>query len=276
MTMAKTETITHSYMTMPPVPVMTAEEERVIIPRWQQFRREEDIDHILRANVGFIKDTTIEYHRYHLEQDFNELFSLAAQGMFVASLRWEAERGFKFISYAVWYMKAYLTAHGNRMHSALSLPFNITMDYNDEKGEKDEHGMCYVESNHRYMRPPRIVHLDQTYAPGDRDESEQIGNRFLLEDHETPEDIVGESMRQQKMGELITSSINQLTGREQQIMVMRYGIDGEYPRTLKECGEVLGLTRERVRQIEAKATAKLKVIVARRRVEAMELIKGGM
>ena len=87
---------------------------------------------------------------------------------------------------------------------------------------------------------------------GEEDDTELL--LFIPDDSDLPEQIIEEQFKK----EAIDAVIETLTPREKAIITMRFGLDGKEPMTLEEIGEVYELTRERIRQIEAKALRKLR------------------
>ena len=81
-----------------------------------------------------------------------------------------------------------------------------------------------------------------------------LGQGVVPGDGPLPEEQVEDSLRSQTLA----AALDALADRERQVLVLRYGLVDEEPKTLEEIGKRLGLTRERVRQIEAKAVAKMR------------------
>ena len=93
--------------------------------------------------------------------------------------------------------------------------------------------------------------LDATF--GEEDDS-RVGDFIEDENTKTPPEVVMKNMLKQQLMEVIS----ELMPREQQVIILRYGLEDGHPRTLEEVGREFNVTRERIRQIEAKALRKLR------------------
>ncbi|MFH0912242.1 MAG: RNA polymerase sigma factor RpoD [Patescibacteria group bacterium] len=189
-------------------------------------------------------------------------------GLMKAVDKFDYKRGFKFSTYATWWIKQAITRAIADQARTIRIPVHMVETMNrlartqrqlvQELGRPpspeeiaNEMGLEIEKVNHILKISQETVSLEKSV--GDEDDS-LLGDFIKDEDSLTPD----EQSAQDLLKSDISTVLHLLTPREQRILKMRFGLDGEWAHTLEEVGREFGVTRERIRQIEAKALAKLK------------------
>ena len=191
-------------------------------------------------------------------------------GLIKAAERFDETRGFKFISYAVWWIRQSILQALAEKARIVRLPLNRFSHIN-----KIKRTIAILEQKHE--REPTIVEITQALelaptdvteaiknagqyisfdAPLAQDEESNMYDVLLIEDTSSPDkELLTDSLREE-----IERVVNTLTQREANIIRHYFGLSGKHEHTLEEIGEEYNLTRERVRQIKEKAIKRLKHI----------------
>lgn len=249
------------------VPLLSVDEEADLARRIRQGD-EEALERLVKANLRFVVSVAKQYQNQGLP--LTDLISEGNLGLIKAAKRFDETRGFKFISYAVWWIRQSILQALAEQSRIVRLPLNrvgalnkinkvfarLEQEYEREPSPEEiaeaMQGTLTPEEVAEIMRQSgRHVSLDSPIAPGEE-------TRFIdvLENPDLPQPdqvLMYESLRQE-----ISKALATLEDREAQILRMHFGIDQRYPMTLDEIAEKLGLTRERVRQIKEKAIRKLR------------------
>ncbi len=249
------------------VPLISVDEEADLARRIRQGD-EEALEKLVKANLRFVVSVAKQYQNQGLP--LTDLISEGNLGLIKAARRFDETRGFKFISYAVWWIRQSILQALAEQSRIVRLPLNrvgalnkiskvlarLEQEYEREPSPEEiaeaMNGMHTAEEIAEILRQSGPhVSLDSPIAPGEE-------TRFIevLEDTEMPQPdqvLMQESLKQE-----VAKALATLEEREAQILRMHFGIDQRYPMTLEEISEKLGLTRERVRQIKEKAIRKLR------------------
>ncbi len=189
-------------------------------------------------------------------------------GLMKAVDKFDYKRGFKFSTYATWWIKQAITRAIADQARTIRIPVHMVETMNrlartqrqmvQELGRPpspeeiaNEMGIEVEKVNHILKISQETVSLEKSV--GDEDDS-LLGDFIKDEDSLTPDEQSAQELLKNDIGTVL----HLLTPREQRILRMRFGLDGEWAHTLEEVGHEFGVTRERIRQIEAKALAKLK------------------
>ena len=245
--------------------LITADEEVELARRIKQGDKVA-LEKLTKANLRFVVSVAKQYQNQGLS--LPDLINEGNMGLIKAAQRFDETRGFKFISYAVWWIRQSILQALAEQARIVRLPMNkIGMT------TKINNAIAHLEQD--YERPPSVQEIAEYTklpvsdikealknsskhtsldAPLLQDEDSTMIDVIRSEESTTPETgLLYESLRKE-----IDRAISTLTQKEQDVIRLYFGLDGKHPMTLEEIGEKFDLTRERVRQIKEKAIRRLK------------------
>lgn len=247
------------------VELITAEEEVELARRIRKGDKE-SLNKLIKANLRFVVSVSKQYQNQGLS--LPDLINEGNLGLIKAAQRFDETRGFKFISYAVWWIRQSILQALAEQARIVRLPLN-------KIGSINKINKTFAELEQRFEREPTILEIAQALelAPKDIKESMKSAGRHVSmdapinsddegtmydviynEDNPHPDrELLNESLRKE-----IERALSTLTYREANIVRLYFGLNGKHPHTLEEIGEEFNLTRERVRQIKEKAIKRLK------------------
>lgn len=247
------------------VELITADEEVALAQKIKQGDRQA-LEKLTKANLRFVVSVSKQYQNQGLS--LPDLINEGNLGLIKAAQRFDETRGFKFISYAVWWIRQSILQALAEQSRIVRLPLNkigsinkinkayakLEQEYEREPNYDEIAGLLEISENEvkESMRNSgRHVSMD---APLVQDEDNNMYDVLRSEDSPTPEtELLYESLRKE-----IERAVSTLTCREADVVRLYFGLGGEHPLTLEEIGERFDLTRERVRQIKEKAIRRLK------------------
>jgi RNA polymerase primary sigma factor len=221
---------------------------------------------LVEANLRFVVSVAKEYQNRGVP--LADLISAGNMGLITAAERFDEDKGFEFISYAVWWIRQAILQTLAEQSRTVRLPLNkIGLLYKISKASRllqqeradlpppeaiaEQLDVSVEDVTETLMCGRSVRSLDATF----REEDDQSLLDVLPDDRqESPENTV---MRGCLRGQ-IDSALSGLVGRESEILRLYFGLDGEEPMTLDQIGARFGLTRERVRQIKEKALHRLR------------------
>ena len=227
---------------------------------------QEALKRLVEANLRFVVSYAKRYRGLGLS--FLDLIHEGNLGLIEAARRFDPERNVKFISYAVWWVRQAIF-HALSEHSRVfRLPQKVSSQAS-RVGNARERLAAELERVPTTAEVARSTELTEnevdalTLASGEElSLSAAVGEDGGMELGDTLEQdtipSVELEMIRASFSQQIQNMVKQLDEKEQAVIRMRFGFDGEEPRTLQEIGEALRLSRERIRQIEAKAKEKLR------------------
>ena len=247
------------------VELITAEEE---VELAQRIKAGDQIalEKLTKANLRFVVSVAKQYQNQGLT--LPDLINEGNLGLIKAAQRFDETRGFKFISYAVWWIRQSILQALAEQSRIVRLPLNKIGSIN-----KINKAYAYLEQEHE--RPPSAAEISKHLEMSESDVKESMRNSGrhvsmdaplvegedsnlydVLNSSDSPhpdEDLMMDSLRTE-----IERSLATLTPREGDVIRLYFGHGGQHPMTLEEIGEKFDLTRERVRQIKEKAIRRMK------------------
>ena len=247
------------------VDLLTSEEE-VTYARKLKEGDEEALNKLVKANLRFVVSVAKQYQNQGLS--LPDLINEGNLGLIKAAQRFDETRGFKFISYAVWWIRQSILQALAEQSRIVKLPLN-------KIGSINKVNKAFAELEQKYEREPSVDELVEVLelasddvkealrssnrhismdAPLTQDEDSTMYDVILSHDSPSPDrGLLNDSLRKE-----IERALATLTPREGNIVRLYFGLNGKHPHTLEEIGEEFDLTRERVRQIKEKAIKRLK------------------
>jgi RNA polymerase primary sigma factor len=249
------------------VDLISADEEVELARRIKNGDRAA-LERLTKANLRFVVSVSKQYQNQGLA--LPDLINEGNLGLIKAAERFDETRGFKFISYAVWWIRQSILQALAEQARIVRLPLN-------KIGNINRINKAFSELEQKFERPPsadelaefldcsteevkqslsqtgRHVSMDAPLIDGD-ESSSSMYDVMTTDSLPNPDSgLVLESLRRD-----IRTSLRTLTSRESEVVSMFYGLEGKMPMSLEEIGSKFDLTRERVRQIKEKAIRRLK------------------
>jgi RNA polymerase primary sigma factor len=246
------------------VDLITAEEEVILA---QKIREGDQaaLERLTKTNLRFVVSVAKQYQNQGLT--LGDLINEGNLGLIKAAKRFDETKGFKFISYAVWWIRQSILQAIAEQSRIVRLPLN-------QVGSLSKISKAFSKLEQEYEREPspeeladilettvdkisdtlsnsgRHVSMDAPFVQGEENTLLDV-----LDNHEpnTDSNLINESLAEE-----IRRSLSSLTEREREIVVLFFGLGSNSPFSLEEIGEKFNLTRERVRQIKDKALQRLR------------------
>jgi RNA polymerase primary sigma factor len=246
-------------------PLLKPEQEADLARRIRDGQHEA-LEHLVKANLRFVVSVARQYRNRGLS--LSDLISEGNAGLVRAAKTFDEKKGCKFISYAIWWIRQRILQAIAEQSRIVRLPLN-------RAGTLSRIGKTSGELGHELGREPTAWeiadHLDLTEkevtdtlkvsiphlsidAPTSDDDDGSL--REVIPDKDAPSpdsDVISRSLQED-----VAEALESLNDREAKILTLYFGIGREEALTLEEIGRILGLTRERVRQIKEKAIKKLR------------------
>ncbi|HXA02611.1 MAG TPA: sigma-70 family RNA polymerase sigma factor [Cytophagaceae bacterium] len=224
------------------------------------------LEKLTKANLRFVVSVAKQYQNNGLT--LGDLINEGNLGLIKAGQKFDETRGFKFISYAVWWIRQSIMQALAEQSRIVRLPLNRV-------GTINKISKAFSDLEQKYQREPsseelaevleitsdevadslkisgRHISMDAPFVQG---EENGLLDVLVNDNQETPDSgLMNDSLRKE-----VQRALSTLTQRESDVMAFYFGLNGLSPMTLEEIGEKYNLTRERVRQIKEKATRRLR------------------
>jgi RNA polymerase primary sigma factor len=255
---------------------LTPEEERVLGHRIREEKDEEAAKRLVEANLRFVVHYAKRYRGLGLS--YMDLIHEGSLGLMEAAKRFDPARNVKFISYAVWWVRQAifhaLSEHARvfRLPQKLSGQVSRLENAREKLKSELERTPTTEELAERTELSTDEVETLLRAAGDDVSLSAAVGEEGGLELGDTLEqDTVPSAemeMIRSSFERRVQAMVHELDEKEREVIRMRFGLDGEEPKTLQEIGEAMSLSRERIRQIESRAKEKL------RRTREVQTLRG--
>ncbi len=247
------------------VELITADEEVTLAQKIKQGDRVA-LEKLTKSNLRFVVSVSKQYQNQGLS--LPDLINEGNLGLIKAAQRFDETRGFKFISYAVWWIRQSILQALAEQSRIVRLPLN-------KIGAINKINKAYAKLEQKHEREPNAEEIAELLEISENEVKDSLRNSGrhvsmdapLIQDEDntlydvlrsdeviTPEtELMYDSLRKE-----IERAICTLTQREADVVRYYFGLNGSHPMTLEEIGEKFDLTRERVRQIKEKAIRRLK------------------
>lgn len=254
-------------------PLLTKEEE-MMLARNVKLGRTDALNELIESNLSFVVKVASEYRNLGLP--FEDLLNEGNIGLIEAAHRYDASKGTKFITYAIWWIRKSilkaLSEHSNLVRVPNYQMKKVREIRDAENSLRRSLGRKPEREEISERLSKSVSKIDQVLQFTLREVSldDKVGKErdTLISDYlvdrrcSSPED----DLIQREANSLVGEAMAHLTEQERTVISYRFGLSGGLALTLKEIGEKMGISRERVRQIECQAKTRLRKIFSRNRM----------
>jgi len=246
------------------VDLITADEEVILA---QKIREGDQaaLERLTKTNLRFVVSVAKQYQNQGLT--LGDLINEGNLGLIKAAKRFDETKGFKFISYAVWWIRQSILSAVAEQSRIVRLPLN-------QIGSLNKIRQAFSKLEQQYEREPSQAELAETLETTEDKISDSLSNsgrhvsmdapfvqgeeNTLLDVLQNNEPTTDDFLMEESLSQEIMRSLVTLAEREREVIVLFFGLGNNYPLSLEEIGEKYNLTRERVRQIKDKALQRLR------------------
>jgi len=252
------------------IPLLSQEEEFELAVRYKKHNDINAVQKLITSNLRFVVKVAFEYKSYGIK--ILDLIQEGNIGLMMAIKKFDPYRGYRFISYAIWWIRAYIKNFIIKNWSLVKIgttqaqkklfykigKVRKALEANQEKEKKYE-----LVANDLAVAKEDIIEMEQRMSARDLsldapfDDGQELSHFDLLkETSPNQEEVFGDEEEKRILGKEIRDAMKRLNDKEEYVIINRIMADS--PLTLQEIGHHLKLSRERVRQIESEALKKLK------------------
>ncbi len=252
------------------IPLLSQEEEFELAVRYKKHNDINAVQKLITSNLRFVVKVAFEYKSYGIK--ILDLIQEGNIGLMMAIKKFDPYRGYRFISYAIWWIRAYIKNFIIKNWSLVKIgttqaqkklfykigKVRKALEDNQEKEKKYE-----LVANDLAVAKEDIIEMEQRMSARDLsldapfDDGQELSHFDLLkETSPNQEEVFGDEEEKRILGKEIRDAMKRLNDKEEYVIINRIMADS--PLTLQEIGHHLKLSRERVRQIESEALKKLK------------------
>ena len=256
-------------------PLITREEEAELARRIR-VGDQSALDKLVRSNLRFVVSVAKKYQNQGV--NLSDLINEGNLGLIRAAHKFDETKGIKFISYAVWWIRQAILQALAEQSRIVRVPLNRAGTLHrigkrantllQELGREATHAEIAEGMELSEEEVAKTMSISQTHLSLDAPLTPGEDNKlldYLADEVSLPPD---EQTYEKALTEAIEESLSGLKERESRILRLYFGLDGEEPMTLEQIGALLGITRERVRQIKEKALSRLRHVSRARALES--------
>ncbi len=247
-------------------PMVTAEEEVELAKRIKEGD-EVALRRLVNANLRFVISTAKQYQHHGLKLE--DLINEGNLGLIEAAKRFDETKGFKFISYAVWWIRQSILKAIGEQSRLVRIPSNrindirkiaetasqLGQEFEREATEEEISEILSMNStNVRNIISFSSKHVSIDAPIGNDDENGSMVN--MMEDDEMPEPM--DHLLQESLTKEIEMALSAINDRDAEVIRLSYGLDGKVPMSIDDISDKFGISRNRVRQIKDKTIQKLR------------------
>lgn len=248
------------------IPLLNAEDETNLAQRIK-VGDQDALNTLTKSNLRFVVSVAKQYQNQGLS--LSDLINEGNLGLMKAAKRFDETKGFKFISYAVWWIRQSILQAIVEYSRLVRLPLNkvgqynkvndaityFTQEFEREPSVEELADLLDMSVNEvTTVLKGSVRHLSVDAPISSDDDTSTLLDMMSLDDESGPDlKLMEESLQRE-----VNSGLSLLSPREVDVLVAYYGLNGHSSRTLEEIGEMYGLTRERVRQIKERALRRLR------------------
>lgn len=257
-------------------PMLSPEEEKELAIRAKKGDKEA-LKKLIEGNLRFVVSIAKNFMGWGVP--LTDLIAAGNLGLIEAAKRFDPEKNVKFISYAVWWIRQAIMQTIFQQTGALRIPIKESLfiakvkdtyeklkeEFGREPTEEEiakelKTSVKKVKNALSIVRQP--ISLDMPLGEGGEEDFTLLDILSKKGTEDVERELVEETLKKELEGML-----NVLDEREREIIKLRYGLEGVEPKTLEEVGEMLGISRERVRQLEQRALKKLKALALKKHLQ---------